>query len=133
MSEFKGTKGKCYISQNYHVWSESGCKVADCSNTTQSSIYRLKTDEEMSVNSNLILDAFKVRQQINCELSELLEQRNEMLEMLEELAENLSLQLGRLGCCGEGDGKDHKADNDSYGGNEILQKTKQLIKQSTEI
>jgi predicted Zn-dependent peptidase len=48
----------------------------------------LVTDEEMDANANLIVDAFKVRQAINCELSELLQQRNEMLAMLELLVKN---------------------------------------------
>jgi hypothetical protein len=35
-------------------------------------------------NANLIVDAFKVRQQINCELSELLEKYNQNLILLKD-------------------------------------------------
>jgi len=38
--------------------------------------------------ANLIVDAFKVRQQINCELSELKKQRDEMLAMLDKLSKS---------------------------------------------
>jgi len=47
--------------------------------------------EEFEASANLIVDAFKVRQQINCELSELKEQRDEMLEMLERLKTHFGL------------------------------------------
>ena len=55
----------------------------------------------------------------------------EMLEIIEELCENLSFQLDRAGVCGEGDGKGRKADADSYGGTELLQRAKQLIRDAT--
>lgn len=57
----------------------------------------------------------------------------EMLDMLDELCENLAFQLDRLGVCGQGDGKGRKADTDSYGGTELLERAKQLIKEVTEI
>jgi len=40
---------------------------------------------EAEANADLIIDAFKVRQSISCELSELLGQRNEMLAVLEKI------------------------------------------------
>lgn len=49
------------------------------------------------------------------------------IEIIEELCENLSLQLNMRGCCGEGDGKDRKADADDYGGVGLLHRTKQFI------
>jgi len=90
MSEFKGTRGnykksndipngldelKGYISITTDEW-DIACVFND---------FASKSGNEAEHNANLIVDAFKVRQQINCELSELLEQRNEMLAMLEEL------------------------------------------------
>ena len=52
----------------------------------------------------------------------------ELLEALEETSEALEFALGRLGCCGNGDGKDHKADADDYGGMALLDKNMELIK-----
>ena len=80
MSEFKGTRGvieKVVVNGDYFISVENEGKC----------IGRLYIDEytpiqEAEKNANLIVDAFKVRQQINCELPDLLEQRNEMLAML---------------------------------------------------
>ena len=94
MSEFKGTKG------NIQMMIGGFTKKGEIPNMIQ--IYATNEDLEMickvykdeilhnknqdfEANANLIVDAFKVRQQINCELSELLEQRNDMLWMLEVL------------------------------------------------
>jgi len=44
--------------------------------------------EEIPYNAQLIADAFNVRKQIDCDLPELLEQRNEMLEMLKRVVSN---------------------------------------------
>ncbi len=52
----------------------------------------------------------------------------ELLEALEETSEALEFALGRLGCCGNGDGKDHKADAEDYGGMALLDKNMELIK-----
>jgi predicted Zn-dependent peptidase len=52
------------------------------------SICSFWNSDTLEEDANLIVDAFKVRQQINCELSELLQQRNEMLAMLELLVKN---------------------------------------------
>ena len=51
----------------------------------------------------------------------------ELVEMIEMLSENLELQLGRLGCCGQGDGKDHRADSNSWGGSELLLDAHKLL------
>jgi hypothetical protein len=85
MSEFKGTRGG--IENN---GGDNASIDIILSNNATISICRydrystelVGTREEMESNANLIVDAFKVRQQINCELSELLEQRNEMLVLL---------------------------------------------------
>jgi hypothetical protein len=84
MKEFKGTRGE--VKANYH---NGDCFIV---NDKKELILRVYTNEFVNIqktekNANLIVDAFKVRQQINCELSELLEQRNEMLAMLEEILE----------------------------------------------
>ena len=44
----------------------------------------------------------------------------EMYEALEATAEALAVSLGRLGVCGEGDAKDHRADAESFGGSRAL-------------
>jgi hypothetical protein len=48
-------------------------------------------------------------------------------EALEDVAEHLAISLDRLGCCGEGDGKDRKADNDSWGGVSALNRAKEAL------
>jgi hypothetical protein len=53
--------------------------------------------------------------------------REAMVELIETFCENLALQLDKKGCCGEGDGKDRKADADDNGGREILHKAKQFL------
>jgi len=74
MSEFKGTRGEVFEQQRMiQTKDEFICDI-------------ICLDGKLQANANLIVDAFKVRQQINCELLELLEQRNEMLAMLEKLA-----------------------------------------------
>jgi hypothetical protein len=73
MKEFKGTKDEIK-----KFFTEKGYLIVDKDNY----ILDLLDNEH---NANLIVDAFKVRQSINCELSELLEQRNEMLAMLKNI------------------------------------------------
>ena len=87
MSEFKGTREEVEILIN----NEIGLLITAMNgNKSICSFWNSDTlEEEVQANANLIIDAFKVRQQINCELSELLEQRNEMLAMLEELYEDV--------------------------------------------
>jgi hypothetical protein len=82
MKEFKGTRGGFEILIN----NEIGLLITAMNgNKSICSVWNSDTlEEERQANAKLIIDAFKVRQQINCELSELLEQRNEMLAMLEE-------------------------------------------------
>jgi len=81
MSEFKGTEETVNIDENRifadDYFQSHIAKMSDAYN-----------DEITEANANLIVDAFKVRQQINCELSELLEQRNEMLAMLERIVKD---------------------------------------------
>jgi hypothetical protein len=86
MNEFKGTRGEVKKHKNSvrtTLFIQDGRNLID----VWGKGIALVTEEEMDANANLIVDAFKVRQQINCELSELLEQRNEMLAMLEEILE----------------------------------------------
>lgn len=91
MSEFKGSKGFVrYKNYNFNLIeiSVGEKKVAE--------VKKCVIDSELEANANLIVDAFKVRQQINCELSELLEQRNEMLEKLEYLSTDNNLDCDTL-------------------------------------
>ena len=67
MKEFKGTRGEVEILIN----NEIGLLITAMNgNKSICSVWNSDTLEE---DANLIIDAFKVRQQINCELSELLE------------------------------------------------------------
>jgi hypothetical protein len=83
MKEFKGTRGEVEILIN----NEIGLLITAMNgNKSICSVWNSDTlEEEALANAKLIIDAFKVRQSINCELSELLEQRNEMLAMLEKV------------------------------------------------
>jgi alpha-ketoglutarate-dependent taurine dioxygenase len=76
MSGFKGTRGE--VKANYH---NGDCFIV---NDKKELILRVYTNEFVSIqktekNANLIVDAFKVRQQINCELSELLDAMEDVL------------------------------------------------------
>jgi hypothetical protein len=51
----------------------------------------------------------------------------ELMKALEETSEALEFALVRLGCCGNGDGKDRKADVDDYGGMELCARNKKLL------
>jgi len=69
MSEFKGTRGEVYI-----VFKDRFTYIiADENKTISIAIKNTDNVDFDLANANLIVDAFKVRQQINCELSELLE------------------------------------------------------------
>ena len=76
MKEFKGTMDEIVQNGANGVHTKKGICVA------------LTHGANCKVNALMIADAFKVRQSINCELSELLEQRNEMLAMLERVSVN---------------------------------------------
>jgi len=73
--EFKGTRGEIEITLHNEVGtllSSNGKGVLTL------------WGKNREANANLIVDAFKVRQQINCELSELLEQNNQNLILLKD-------------------------------------------------
>ena len=86
-TNFKGTKGKCIIRGNYITSIENGTIVEHPSvNLTEDTKH---LQEEFDANGELIVDAFNVRQQINCSLTELLGQRNELLEALQSLYQRM--------------------------------------------
>jgi hypothetical protein len=88
MKEFKGTRGEVEILIN----NEIGLLITAMNgNKSICSVWNSDTLEE---DANLIVDAFKVRQSINCELSELLEQRNEMLEFIQHCVDNDCFKYG---------------------------------------
>jgi hypothetical protein len=82
MKEFKGTKDEIK-----KFFTGKGYLIVDKDNY----ILDLLDNEH---NANLIVDAFKVRQSINCELSKLLEQRNEMLEFIQHCVDNDYFKYG---------------------------------------
>ena len=67
MSEFKGTMEVVIKDQEYICVSSKEYAIAKVFDN------KLLHESVVEANQNLIVDAFKVRQQINCELSELLE------------------------------------------------------------
>jgi len=97
-TNFKGTKGKwAYCpsevdkSRNFAVLIEgSGSMIADIYLKTKwdDDSGLSKHPEISEFNAKLIVEAGNVRQQINCSLTELLEQRNELLEALENILHN---------------------------------------------
>jgi hypothetical protein len=94
MKEFKGTRGEVKdVTIELADWSV--CNVGTNSKTICSMFYEgVKVPDETLLNQKLIIDAFKVRQSINCELSELLEQRNEMLEFIQHCVDNDCFKYG---------------------------------------
>jgi len=82
MKEFKGTKEKVYALQYGGTF-----LIHDEDFYESNNILDIDDvgEEKVNANKDLIIDAFKVRQQINCDLSELKEQRDEMLGMLERV------------------------------------------------
>lgn len=90
MSEFKGTTQEVIKDQEYITVSSKEYAIAKVFDN------KLLHQSVFEANANLIVDAFKVRQQINCELSELLEQRNKMLEVLENIFEHSPYEIQQL-------------------------------------
>jgi hypothetical protein len=92
MSEFKGSIGevKAVFTSDYKraVRNKGGiiCVLTKPHKYPNQDERYEKELEENKHDQSLIIDAFKVRQSINCELSELLEQRNKMLAMLERIS-----------------------------------------------
>ena len=104
MGEFEGTKGTAEISRCHSggidsplteigvtVWKyrkedggRSGYSVFSAEYRGRLTKIDIKKDE---ANAELVRDAFNVRQQIDCPLTELLEQRDEAIEALELIVE----------------------------------------------
>jgi len=87
MSKFKGTRGEAVIYKPDHI----GCVNVSLGRHIGFGAYLEfwyhqfeNKKSEAEANANLIVDAFKVRQQINCELSELLQQNNQNLILLKD-------------------------------------------------
>lgn len=103
MSEFKGSQGDVkgvFTSDNKRAVRNSGGIICTLIKPHKypNQDERYETElEENKHDQNLIVDAFKVRQQINCELSELLEQRNEMLGILKGLVSDVDTLLSDEG------------------------------------
>lgn len=55
----------------------------------------------------------------------------ELVESVLDLAEQLEAALSRLGVCGQGDGKDHKADASSQGGSGSLERARRVVVRAT--
>jgi len=56
--------------------------------------------------------------------------REKLREALQDCAENLAFALAKLGVCGEGDGKDHRADAEVPGGLDTLKRARAALKES---
>ena len=84
--EFKGTKGEwfscCKDSTPHFLFANDGEQTIASFNIKQDDGTSLPI-EDVRANAELIEDAGNVRQKIDCSLPELLEQRNELLEVLE--------------------------------------------------
>jgi len=80
-NNWKGTRGK---------WTFFEKQIMVRGDYHDEIICRTKKSDESIHNEALIVDAGNVRQQIDCSLSELLEQRNELLKVFEDI-ENLVL------------------------------------------
>ena len=80
MGKFKGTTGEVEIKGNKLYVKDTFDRVATVSkiNSYDKLTFKPKIDIEMEANVQLIADAFTVRQKIDWDLPELLEQRNEM-------------------------------------------------------
>ncbi len=90
--EFKGSKGvfesnEFFESFNHIIFTTEKGEMKD----EVCKVYGKgeNTPEEVEANVNLIIDAFNVRQKINFDLPELLDQRNQFLEMLIKANESL--------------------------------------------
>lgn len=80
MGEFKGSTGIVFNSSLEIIAMPSQVKIAKVSGASY---------EEAIANAEFISTAFNVRQQIDFDLKELLNQRNEMLEMLKDIKDYL--------------------------------------------
>lgn len=84
MGEFKGTKGKASISFDGY-WSIH----VRCGDESDVMTVRNFEDGKGKENAKLVVDALNVRQSIDCELPELLDRHNSMLDMLKRVNESL--------------------------------------------
>ena len=129
MSEFKGTKGKASLVSENNVqidtlpgivastWSTYKPDLVEVKVPGESwldmrartKVIREEKVVETKANAELIVDAFNVRQQISCDLPELLRQRNEMalalrtvlkqsrdIFLLEDLCDHIEDLLGKV-------------------------------------
>ena len=89
MKEFKGTRGNIVLRGKTDIidyYISSGTKII---------CYSGSSNETDKINMNLIVDAFKVRQQINCQLTDLLENFNSAISLLKQTTEYEVLQSFR--------------------------------------
>lgn len=90
-TNFKGTRGKVKKHLKYDKkYKQPVINIAvgncDCVLTIWTGLNKgQEIRKEELADAQLIVDAFKIRQQINCDLPELLEQRNKAVELLQKL------------------------------------------------
>lgn len=70
-NNFKGTQGECSVSE----YSNQAATIVTTPDTNICNVFKGGT-EECNANAELIVDAFNVRQKINCSLPELLNDYN---------------------------------------------------------
>lgn len=81
-TNFKGTRGEA----DFMSADRFGVPyIIHVDNETVFQCYNTKKGNDAKENVELVIDAFNIRQQINFDLPELLEQRNKAVELLEKL------------------------------------------------
>lgn len=122
MENLKITKGECNIEHPL-----AGDFILHVDYVRIISVHLIENKlEEQEANAKLIADSFNTAQKCNLLPSELLEQRDELLEKIKDSGELIELLLNKIGCQTESAAP--KSDAEDYGGASLLRAIKQTIK-----
>lgn len=80
-TNFKGSTGNIFVSVDNEIGLLISSQKPYCDIAT---VHRYGHKNLEDTNAKLIIDAFNIRQQINCDLPELLERYNKAVELLEK-------------------------------------------------